>query len=109
MQELDEDDQNNQQQEEDNAGGGIWLGNRRGGKKGAAKGGVDWSNLHKKVITAGKSAPGGGVLLGTYDEKDVSLSNFRSNLWEMQFKHYVNLQILLENQLTLLLKTSTQW
>jgi len=108
MQELDEDDQNNQQ-EEDNAGGGIWLGNRRGGKKGAAKGGVDRSNLHKKVITTGKSAPGGGVLLGTYDEKDVSQSNFRSNLWEMQFKLYVNQLILLENQSTLWLKTSTQW
>jgi hypothetical protein len=79
MQELDEDDQNNQQ-EEDNAGGGIRLGNRRGGKKGTTKGGVDRSNLHKKVIASGKSAPGGGVLLGTYDEKDVSLINLRSNL-----------------------------
>ena len=80
MQELDEDDQNNQQQEDDNAGGGIRLGNRRGGKKATGKGGVDRSNLHKKVIAGGKSAPGGGVLLGTYDEKDVSYPNFRSNL-----------------------------
>lgn len=39
-----------------------------------AKGGVDRSNLHKKVITTGKTggSVGGGVLLGTYDEKDVS-------------------------------------
>jgi len=33
------------------------------------------------VITTGKSsAPGGGVMLGTYDEKDVSNVNFRLSL-----------------------------
>ena len=39
--------------EEGETGGGIRLGNRRG-KKDSKKGGVDRSNLHKKVITTGK-------------------------------------------------------
>lgn len=68
MQEQEEEDQANQQQEDDN-GGGIRLGNRRGKKQ--SKGGVDRSNLHKKVITNKPSAPGSGVLIGTYDEKDI--------------------------------------
>lgn len=70
MQEQEEEDQANNQQEETEAGGGIRLGNRRGKKP--AKGGVDRSNLHKKQLTTGKAAaPSGGVLLGTYDEKDI--------------------------------------
>ena len=55
--------------EEGETGGGIRLGNRRG-KKDSKKGGVDRSNLHKKVITTGKPVTT-GVSIGSYDEKDI--------------------------------------
>lgn len=72
MQEQEEEDGNQNNQEDGDNGTGIRLGNRRGKKQ--QKGGVDRSNLHKKVITTGSTGPS-AVSLGSYDEKDVSSFN----------------------------------
>jgi hypothetical protein len=63
MEDEEEEEAANQQQDQPEEGG-IRLGKRRGPKK--AKGGVERSGAHKKVITQPKVSVG-----GKYDEKDI--------------------------------------